>query len=312
MSLSVTPPLAAGRARRTRTTARAAARALVAALAVAASTDSAATGEDMVRIEPGRYVIGSGDGRASARPAHEVALDAFSIDRFEVTNGDFAAFLNALDIRPLGDRPYGRIGPGDLEGTDAGRVWGGASGNPGAYIELDDVDARIEIRDRRFVAAAGREDHPVTESTWLGALAYCRSRGARLPTEAEWEAAARGGEGRTYPWGESPPGPERAAFGRRRGETAPVDSHPQGATPEGLHHLAGNVAEWTSSLFRPYPYRAGDGREDPEARGERVTRGGDYLFDTSPDRLTTYFRDGFSRAPDRGHRHIGFRCARHP
>ncbi len=117
-------------------------------------------------------------------------------------------------------------------------------------------------------------------------------------------------EGRTYPWGEAPPTPEHAVFGRGRGETDPVGRHPKGATPEGVFDLAGNEAEWTSSLFKPYPYNAEDGREDPNAPGERVTRGGDHVFDVAHNQLTSTFRDGFSRNPHRGHRHIGFRCAK--
>ena len=100
-----------------------------------------------------------------------------------------------------------------------------------------------------------------------------------------------------------------AIYDRERGQTAAVASHSAGATPRGIDDMAGNLAEWTHSLFRPYPYDADDGREAPDAEGERVTRGGDYLFDTGPAALTTYFRDGFSRDPVRGHRHIGFRCA---
>jgi iron(II)-dependent oxidoreductase len=76
-----------------------------------------------------------------------------------------------------------------------------------------------------------------------------------------------------------------------------------------VHDLSGNLAEWTSTLYRPYPYRADDGRENGDADGERVTRGGDYVFDTSPDQLKTFFRGGYSRAVEHGHRHIGFRCA---
>ena len=86
-------------------------------------------------------------------------------------------------------------------------------------------------------------------------------------------------------------------------------THPEGATPEAIHDLVGNLAEWTHSLYRAYPYDPDDGREDPEATGERITRGGDYLFDAEPSQLTTWSRDGFSRDPARGHRHIGFRCA---
>lgn len=265
---------------------------------------------EMVRIEGGTYPIGSPEGRESAQPEHSVTLRPFLIDAYEVTNQEFAAFLNTLDIQAKRDVPAGELSPDDVEGRDADRVWGGASGDERTYIEMDDTDARIGIRNGKFVPEPGFSDHPAPESTWAGAGVYCAWRGARLPSEAEWEAAARGKEGRTYPWGEAPPTPERAVYGRARGNTDPVGSHPDGATPEGVFDLAGNEAEWTSSLFRPYPYDAEDGREDLEASGERVTRGGDHVFDVSHDHLTGYFRDGFSRNPQRGHRHIGFRCAK--
>lgn len=265
---------------------------------------------EMVRIEGGTYPIGSPEGRESAQPEHSVTLRPFLIDAYEVTNQEFAAFLNTLDIQAKRDVPAGELSPDDVEGRDADRVWGGASGDERTYIEMDDTDARIGIRNGKFVPEPGFSDHPAPESTWAGARVYCAWRGARLPSEAEWEAAARGKEGRTYPWGEAPPTPERAVYGRARGNTDPVGSHPDGATPEGVFDLAGNEAEWTSSLFRPYPYDAEDGREDLEASGERVTRGGDHVFDVSHDHLTGYFRDGFSRNPQRGHRHIGFRCAK--
>ncbi len=263
----------------------------------------------MVLIEGGSYPIGSADGPASARPPHRVTLDPFLIDATEVTNAQFAAFLNTLEVTVKRDVRAGELRPGDVEGPDANRSWGG-SGNDRAFIEMDDTDARIGIADGRFTPEPGFADHPVSESTWQGAVAFCAWRDARLPTEAEWEAAARGKEGRTYPWGEAPPTPEHAVFGRGRGETDPVGSHPKGATPEGVFDFSGNETEWTSSLFKPYPYDGTDGREDPNAAGERVTRGGDHVFDVAPDQLTGTFRDGFSRKPRRGHRHIGFRCAK--
>ncbi len=264
----------------------------------------------MVLIEGGSYPIGSVDGSASTRPPHRVTLDPFLIDATEVTNAQFTAFLNPLDLVAMRDVAAGELHPDDVEGPDADRLWGGSSGNDRAFIEMDDTDARIGIADGRFAPEPGFADQPESESTCQGALAFSAWRGARLPTEAEWEAAARGKEGRTYPWGEAPPTPEHAVFGRGRGKTDPVGSHPKGATPEGVFDLSGNETEWTSSLFKPYPYDATDGREDPYATGERVTRGGDHVFDVASGQLTGYFRDGFSRNPRRGHRHIGFRCAK--
>ena len=264
----------------------------------------------MVAIDGGSYPIGSADGPASTGPLHRVILDPFLIDVYEVTNAQFATFLNTLEVTAKRDVRAGELRADDVEGPDANRLWGGSSGNDRAFIEMDDTDARIGTMDGHFTPEPGFANHPASESTWQGAAAFCAWRGARLPTEAEWEAATRGKEGRAYPWGAAPPTPERAVFGRGRGETDPVGSHPKGATPEGVFDLAGNEAEWTSSLFKPYPYDATDGREDPKASGQRVTRGGDHVFDVAPDQLTGYFRDGFSRNPRRGHRHIGFRCAK--
>jgi iron(II)-dependent oxidoreductase len=277
--------------------------AATAALLAIASTAAAQT-PPMVAIAGGSYPIGTGTS------AHRVILAPFLIDAYEVTNTQFATFLNTLEVTAARDVGAGTLDPSDVAGADADRLWGGSGGNPRAFIEMDDSDARIAIAGGRFAAAPGTSDRPVPESTWQGARAYCAWRGARLPTEAEWEAAARGTAGRTYPWGEAPPTPSRAVFGRGRGQTDSVGKHPAGATPEGVHDLAGNLAEWTSSLFWPYPYDPSDGREDPDAAGERVTRGGDHTFDIRAAQLAATFRDGFSRDPGRGHRHIGFRCAK--
>jgi iron(II)-dependent oxidoreductase len=264
----------------------------------------------MVTIEGGVYTLGHDDHERSARPEHQVTLSPFAIDRTEVTNAQYAEFLNALGLELVSDASAGDIRRRHLHPEAVSDLIEGQDGDPTyPLIALDDEQARIEIRDGRFVPAPGYEDHPVAETTWRGARDYCLWRGARLPTEAEWEAAARGGEGRLFPWGESPPTAERAYAGFRSGQTAPVGSRPIGTTPDGIVDLAGSLAEWTSTLARRYPYREDDGREDPLLPGERITRGGDYVYDTGANQLTTVFRDGFSRAPERGHRHIGFRCA---
>jgi iron(II)-dependent oxidoreductase len=277
----------------------------------AAAPVSTAAQSAMVTIPAGRYPIGDADGRGSARPAHEVALAAFAIDRTEVTNAAFAEYLNALELDVR--RPFAAT---EARRSDFGsQTWPqlleeGRADGLYPIIGLDDRQVRIGFGDGAFRPADGYGDHPVAETTWRGARDYCRWRGARLPTEAEWEAAARGAAGRTYPWGEAPPTDARVYAGHPTGATAPVGSKPAGATPRGLLDMAGSLAEWTASLVRPYPYDPADGRDDPTVAGERITRGGDYVFDTAPEQLTTYFRDGFSRAPQDGHRHIGFRCAR--
>jgi iron(II)-dependent oxidoreductase len=271
--------------------------------------------EQMLRIPGGVYSIGSDQGPGDERPPHRVSLDAFWIDRHEVTNAEFVTFLEAVlagrDVRLTGAAAPGGADARTIVGADAALLME-QTGAPDrrTLVALNDDESRIAIKDGRLVVQPGFERHPVNEVTWNGARAYCAWRGARLPTEAEWEAAARGREGRLYPWGDEPPTPERAVFGRRSNETAPVGTRPAGATPDGIHDLAGNVAEWTSTLYRPYPYRRDDGREDLEARGERVTRGGDHVFDSTPPKLRAAYRGGFSRATDVGHRHIGFRCAR--
>jgi formylglycine-generating enzyme required for sulfatase activity len=255
----------------------------------------------MVRIAGGAYRIGA------PGEEHAVDLKRFRIDRTEVTNAQFAEFLNALPVKPRGTARGGQVGAANLEAVH--RTLFIEQGSQYPIVGLDDDEARIGVREGRFVPDDGLENHPVAEVTWGGAVAYCRWRDARLPTEVEWEAAARGMQGRRYPWGDTQPRAEHAVIGQPSGVTLPVGSRLKGATPEGLLDMAGSLAEWTSSLYRPYPYRAEDGREDSAHPGERVTRGGDYVFQPAPEHLLTWQRAGFSRRPSSGHRHIGFRCA---
>lgn len=268
----------------------------------------------MVRIPAGAYTIGSRTqhplANAAAIPEHRVALESFRIDRTEVTNAQFAEFLNALPVKPFGAALGGKVAPANIPAAFRSMLLEFSSRpSPYTLIDLDDEDARIGVREGRFVPNPGYDQHPVTEVTWAGAAAYCRWRGARLPKEVEWEAAARGREARAFPWGEAMPTPELAVIGLPSGTTLPVGSRPQGATPEGLMDMAGSLLEWTSSLDRPYPYRADDGREDPRAPGERIVRGGNYIFDDTPEKLVTWNRTVAFRNPATGHRQIGFRCA---
>lgn len=264
----------------------------------------------MLPVPAGRYPLGRDIWTRDQRPAHHVDLAAFTIDQTEVTNAAFAEFLNALGVQVIGAFGIGAIDRRHV----AHRGWllltEGPEGS-GRYpiIALDDDQSRIVFSEGRFRAAPGYENHPVAETSWAGARAYCLWRGADLPSEAQWEAAARGQDDRLYPWGDAPPDLTRAFVSGRSGVTAAVGSAPAGASPFGVLDMAGSLAEWTRSLKRPYPYDPRDGRENPDLAGERVTRGGDYVYDRAPDRLGVSHRDGFSNAPGRGHRHIGFRCA---
>jgi len=270
---------------------------------------SARQQSDMVTIAGGTYDIGAPAthpfASAVAMPEHRVELSEFRIDRTEVTNGQFAEYLNMLPVKPSGTAPGGSVVASQLPTAFSAVLL-----TSGSYpiIQLNDEDVRIGVRNGRFAPNEGFDEHPVTEVTWAGAFAYCRWRGARLPSEAEWEAAARGKDARPFPWGSAAPTPLLAAMNTSGGAQR-VASRPQGATPDGLLDMAGNLSEWTSSLDRPYPYRANDGRENPTAADERVVRGGDATFNNSADRLVSWSRTTYSRRPSAGHHHIGFRCA---
>lgn len=247
------------------------------------SDAEAADPHEMARIEGGGFTMGRADGPADEGPAHTVVLAPFLIDRLPVTNAEFARFLNTVG--------QARDGVGRK------------------LFDEDDGDARIHKIDGGYYAHSGFGDHPVVEASWHGAVAYCRWRGKRLPSEAEWERTARGTAARAYPWGNQPPDAGRARYGAGWGATVPVGRPRGGATPEGVMNMAGNVHEWVSSLFRPYPYRTDDGREAGDAPGERVTRGG--AADTGPETLRSTWRGAdVSRNPRSGHHNIGFRCAR--
>jgi serine/threonine-protein kinase len=193
-----------------------------------------------MRLVPaGEFTMGSDDtGDVGSRPAQTIDLDAFYIDKFEVTNEMYDACVYAVECR----RPQ--------QGGSATRT---------TYF-ANPVYAKF----------------PVLYVDWKMANAYCEWRGARLPTEADWEKAARGSDARLYPWGNEEPDCSLANHVGCVADTTPVDQHEAGISPYGVYGMSGNVWEWTSSLFRPYPYKADDGREDPDALGERIARGGSW------------------------------------
>lgn len=190
--------------------------------------------KDMIYIPSGMFLMGSDDGNADESPMQSVFVEAFYIDRYEVTNEEYKAFLDAT-------------------GHDPPRHWKDGTFPPG--------EAR----------------YPVTGVSWYDAQAYLQWKGKRLPTEAEWEKAARGDDGRVYPWGDAfiPEWLNINGDGDLYEMTAPVGSFPQGVSPYGVFDMAGNVWEWTADWYVPYE---GNTRSDP-AYGERyrVIRGGSWV-----------------------------------
>jgi len=219
----------------------------------------------MVEIPAGEFIMGNDEGDDDEKPAHQIALEAFEIDLFEVTNADFARFVEATGYQ--------------TEAEKAGEAgWR-------AYAE-------------------GKDNHPVVKVTWNDANAYCQWLGKRLPTEAEWEKAARGTDGRTYPWGnEWDPNKANVKESGFRGTVA-VGSFGEGASPYGVFDMAGNVWEWTADWYQAYP----GSTYQSEYFGEkfRVTRGGGWFQEA--DKVTTFNRSATD--PKAANDDLGFRCAR--
>ncbi len=188
-------------------------------------------------------------------PAHDVPLSSYYIDVYEVTNSQYAAMLT---------------------------VMGNQSGGSVQWYEAGDPQARIAFAADQWQAQPAYADHPATEVTWYGAEAYCEWRGGRLPTEAEWEKAARwdpaSGNVRLYPWGSTQPLASQANFGVTNTGTRPVGSYEEGRSPLGLYDMAGNVFEWVSDWHSPNYTRFLD-QPDPtgaESGTQRVVRGGSW------------------------------------
>jgi eukaryotic-like serine/threonine-protein kinase len=249
----------------------------------------------MVQIPAGTYSMGSDDGDADEKPAHQVTVAGFCMDRTEVTVTAYADCVRRANCPPA---------PVTAEGA-------GIKEEDGEFDSLFCNGTR-----------ADRGQHPINCVDWNQADTYCRAVGKRLPTEEEWEYAARGQDGRKYPWGNAEPSPsllnalgtECVAMGVRLGRpgwepmydgsdgwetTAPVGSYAAGASPFGVLDMAGNVWEQTSSA-----YSQDYGREP--ANDRRVHRGGGWGFG-DPSSVRAANR-GESEPTYRG-ADLGFRCA---
>ncbi len=218
-------------------------------------------------------------------PAHEVTLDAFWIDQVEVTNGMYALCVKAGVCRP----------PVKFH-----------SDNRANYYDNPDF-----------------RDYPVVYVSWYDANAYCKWAGRRLPTEAEWERAARSDDMRNYPWGNEPPNAENANANNIVGDTTRVGSYALGASPFGALDMGGNVWEWVADYYQPNYYAISPlvnppGPENGGVNHLRVIRGGSYqdgLFELRTSNRGALIGPDPSK-PENDEAHygrssvkIGFRCA---
>ncbi len=304
----------------------------------------------MVWVPAGEFTMGDDTpgGRPEERPAHRVSVAGFWMDRHEVTNADFRRFVAETGHVTTAERPPDlteimrqsppgtpvpppeKLAPGSLVFTP-----------PKSPVPLDDLTAWwswVPGADWRHPEGPGstiegREDHPVVHVSWDDAVAYARWAGKRLPTEAEWERAARGGlEGRRYTWGDEPPSDEKPRANVWQGHfpdqntcndgherTAPVGSFaPNGF---GLFDMAGNVWEWCADIYERDHYKESAPSETARnplgpisARTfpmRRAQRGGSFLCnDAYCSRYRPSARQG--SPPDTGMSHVGFRCVVSP
>ncbi|HEY9075746.1 MAG TPA: SUMF1/EgtB/PvdO family nonheme iron enzyme [Anaerolineaceae bacterium] len=235
---------------------------------------SPADGATLVCVPEGSFLMGSNayDADDDAKPAHTVALDAYWIDQAEVTNSQFEAFVNAT-----GYLTEAQKGVTSYYYNQARKAWEKESGaswkmpkGPGSNL-------------------AGRADFPVVLMSWQDADTYCRSVGRRLPTEAEWEKAARGTDARKYPWGDEFPNCTLANFNKTGttggtdycvGDVLKVGSLPRGSSPYGAWDMVGNVSEWVADWYSSTYYKSSpvQNPKGPSSGRGHIYRGGNWSF----------------------------------
>ena len=242
--------------------------------------------QNAVYIPAGEFIMGSNENCTSAScqegPAHLVYLDSFYIDRTEVTYGDYIQFLNAL---------HEKVG-GPIDHYCAGYL---CASFGGAYTHIKGNRNQFILDEEKY------GNYPVESVSWYGADAYCQWQGGRLPTETEWEKAARGTDGRRYPWGEV----WQDALINPASNRGPVGTHPNNESPYGALDMSGGVEEWTADYYTENYYSNSPyaNPQGPTWSTAKVIRG------QSPNLGITLRK---SETPDSISRGIGFRCAYTP
>lgn len=233
-----------------------------------------------VEIEAGPFTIGMDElknGRHEPwSPAHVVEVDAFSIARTPVSVAEFARFVAETSYATTAEQ--------------VGHSWCWVGGKDDETPGQEHLWLKIDGASWKAPRGAGSDvskkaDHPVTHVSYTDALAYCVWSGARLPTEAEFEKAARGTDGRIYPWGNTQPSPDSCNHSMLVGDTTPIGAFPDAAGPHGLADIAGNVWEWSATAWHTYPYLSSEPRVVTTKAGSfelGVVRGGSFFNDCAP------------------------------
>ncbi len=303
--------------------------AMVMGCAVASAVASEKMPDDMISIPAGPFTMGSDvkddGGRAQEfgtmkpwyqdeSPTRTVRLPDYWIDKFEVTNRDFRDFVIQHNyFIPVGWKENGYLLKGDVLSYADLKTLRKLAENT---FKLD-MDVRQMEQEALFEAIlkhqAEFDNLPVTGVTWRQAQAYCEANGKRLPTEAEWEKAARGPLGLEFPWGNEWD-ESKLNIGAGEGwphNVAPVGSYPQGVSPYGVHDMAGNVMEWTADWYQAYP----GSKYESDDFGEkmRVVRGGGW-GGLGHYVISHFYRTGyrFNLGPGYTFVDLGFRCAKSP
>ncbi len=248
----------------------------VATAELAGATNMFKLTKNMIKIEAATFTMGSDTGEADEKPIHNVALSAYYLSKYPVTNEEYQAFVLATGHQP----PY-----------------------------VDEDWAKPYNWDSfRKTFPAGKGKHPVVLVSYDDALAYCKWAGKRLPTEAEWEYAAMGADGRTYPWGNTAPSRNLCNFANNERGTTDISSYMAGASQVGAYDMAGNVWEWCKDSYDPGFYKEVNNAPNPfcnKATGRKTIRGGSWVNAADALRCT----NRHSSAPDKRSAVIGFRTA---
>jgi len=240
-------------------------------------------GIEMISVEGGTFLMGSISDEFDERPFHRVTVSSFKISKYEITNVQYCNFMNDIGVSKAGNYR-------------------------GKYIDVDNEYCQIKYESGKFRVEKGKENYPVILVTWRGAKAFCEWADGRLPTEAEWEFAARGGnQSQGYIYSGSDNIDEVAwYYANSKNRTHPVGQKEPNEL--GIYDMSGNVLEWCSDWYGAYYYKDSpqNDPQGPDSRLKKVIRGGAWITSSNDCRCTNRnYLNHYS-----SEKHVGFRIVK--